>query len=214
MAAGRADPFVKGEAESLAARKASIESNKASLQAAVKQASVQLGLLQEKKAQDEEGNKADIADFNSVRELFRKGLAPSVRLSDARRAALLSSEQLLQTMAQMNEVERQRSDYARQLQQADTQARIDVLDKLQQAVRHMEELRSTMKGIDDRLTLLGGSHTDRRAQAQLSVFRKDGSGSTRISATDDLNLVPGDVVEAALPGDAMSGALASAAPVR
>ncbi len=218
VAAGATDTFLKGEAESLAARKAGIESTKAMLQAAIKQTSVQLSLLQEKKAQDEEGNKADIADFNSVRELFRKGLAPSVRLSDARRAALLSSEQLLQTMAQMNDVERQRSDYARQLQQVDNQARIDDLDKLQQAVRHMAELRSTMKGVSDRLALVGGLHTDRTAKAELSVFRKDASGSTRISPTDDLKLVPGDVVEVVLPGglpgETPSSPLASAAPVR
>lgn len=212
-AADGADPFVSGEAESLAARKAGLESNRASLQAAVKQASVQLALLQEKRGQDEEGSKADVADYNSVRDLFRKGLAASARLSDARRAAMLSSEQLLQTLAQMNDVERQRSDYARQLQNVDTQARIDGLDRLQQAVRRAAELRSTMKGVNDRLALLGRPHTDRTVEARLSVFRKDVDGSTRIAASDDLTLVPGDVVEAAVAQDPAGGTLASAAPL-
>jgi len=211
--AAATDTFVRGETESLAARKASIESNKAMLEAAVKQASVQLSILEEKKAQDEEGNKADVADLNSVRELFQKRLAPTLRLSEARRAALLSSQELLQTIAQMNEAERQRSDYARQLQQVDNQARVDALDKMQQTVRHLEELRSMMKGVRDRLALVGGARNDRTAKAQLSVFRKDADEATRVSATDDLRLVPGDVVEVTLPEDAMNSPLALAAPV-
>ncbi|MEA2737177.1 MAG: polysaccharide biosynthesis/export protein, partial [Acetobacteraceae bacterium] len=208
-----AETFVRGEAESLAARRTSTESIKASLQAAVKQASVQLSLLEEKRAQDEEGSKADVADFGAVRELFQKGLAPSLRLSEARRAALMSSQQLLQTIAQINEVQRQRGDYARQLQQVDNQARIDDLDRMQQTVRHIAELRSTMKGVSDKLALIGGLHTDRTSKAQLSVFRNDVDGATRVSASDDLKLVPGDVIEVALPGDT-NGPLASAAPLR
>jgi len=209
-----ADAFLKGERQSLQARQTSIESNKAMLQAAMKQASVQLSLLQEKRAQDEEGNKADFADYNSVRELFQKGLAPSTRLSEARRAALFSSQQMLQSIAQINEVERQKNDYARQLQQVDNQTRVDDLDKLQQTIRHMAELRSTMKSVRDRLALVGGIHTDRITKAQLSVFRKDAKGASRIPATDDLELVPGDVVEVTLPMDSMASPLASAAAVR
>jgi hypothetical protein len=78
----------------------------------------------------------------------------------------------------------------------------------------MAELRSTMKSVRDRLALVGGIHTDRITKAQLSVFRKDAKGASRIPATDDLELVPGDVVEVTLPMDSMASPLASAAAVR
>lgn len=109
---GVAEAFVKGEIKQFDARKADRESVKAMLQDAMKKASLQLALLAEKRSKDEQGSEADAADFASVRGLFQKGLAPSSRLADARRAALMSSEQLLQTVSGMADIERQRDEYA------------------------------------------------------------------------------------------------------
>jgi polysaccharide export outer membrane protein len=128
---------------------------------------------------------------------------------------LLSSEQLLQTIAQMNEVERQRGDYARQFQQIDNQARVDDLDKLQQATRQMAELRSMMDGVNDRMALLGHLGNDLTGKAELGIFRKDADGSVHVAAAADASLEPGDVVEVTLPNNRTNNRLqASATPVR
>ncbi|HQT80547.1 MAG TPA: hypothetical protein PLD10_26200, partial [Rhodopila sp.] len=165
----------------------------------------------EKRSKDEQGSEADAADFASVRGLFQKGLAPSSRLADARRAALMSSEQLLQTVSGMADIERQRDEYARQLQQIDTQMRIDDLQKLQQANLRIAELRTNLKGIGDKLVLVGRLRTDATIHANLAVYRKDTNGSQRVVAGEDLELVPGDVVEVVLPHDTGLGMVASAA---
>ena len=143
----------------------------------------------------------------------RRASTVATHLSEARRAALLSSQQVLETIAQMNEVERQKHDYERQLQQIDTQARIDVLDKLQQSVLHMAELRSTLKGINARLALVGNLHTDPTVHPAISVFRKDGDNSVHVAAAPDLELAPGDVVEVTLPQDATSSLHADVPPM-
>jgi polysaccharide export outer membrane protein len=93
--------------------------DKAFLQEAIRKIDVQLNILAEKKKKDEEGNHADTADYEKVRDLSQKGLTLATRLSDARRSALLSSDQLLQTIVEMSNVERQRGEYARQLKKVE-----------------------------------------------------------------------------------------------
>jgi len=93
--------------------------DKAFLQEAIRKIDVQLNVLAEKKKKDEEGNRADATDYETVRALSQKGLTIATRLSDARRATLLSSDQLLQTIVEMSNLERQRDDYARQLKKVE-----------------------------------------------------------------------------------------------
>ena len=209
-----ADPLVKGEAEQMAARKADRDSSRASLQDAIKKATLQLGLLAEKKAQDEAGIQADQADFKTVRDLFQKGLAQSSRLAEARRAALMSSQQLLQTMAEMSNLERQRDDYARQLEKIDSQARVDELSDLQKADLRIAEIKAALKGISDRLMLVGRMEHLADKRVDLSVHRKGADGPQRIAAAEDLELLPGDVVEVELPRETTPGLIASVTNVR
>jgi Polysaccharide biosynthesis/export protein/SLBB domain len=93
--------------------------DKAFLQEAIRKIDVQLNVLTEKKKKDEEGNQADTADYEKIRDLSQKGLTLATRLSDARRAVLLSSDQLLQTIVETSNTERQRGEYARQLKKVE-----------------------------------------------------------------------------------------------
>jgi polysaccharide export outer membrane protein len=215
---GVAADFMKGEAEQLKAVTVDRESSKALLQEAIKKATLQLAILAEKKTKDEEGSQADLADFKTVRDLFQKGLAQITRLSEARRASLLSSEQLLQTLVESSNVERQRDEYARQLEKIDTQTRIDDLQELQRTNLHLAELTARLKSTSDRLlhvNLLRSQVAQGGSRAvDIGVYRKAEGGPGRIDADEDLELTPGDVVEVALQSRTVTSAIATSANVR
>src|SRR6266568_4316556 len=88
---------MKTENDQYEARITERQKDTAFLQAVIAKANLQLNTLAKKKKGDEEGNHADLSDFEKVRELYRHGLATLMRLSEARRMALLSSDQLLQS---------------------------------------------------------------------------------------------------------------------
>src|SRR5262249_51793568 len=64
--------LMQAETAHLKARLADREKDKGLLQEAIKKADLQLGILADKKKRDEEGNEADAADFQKVKELFQK----------------------------------------------------------------------------------------------------------------------------------------------
>jgi polysaccharide export outer membrane protein len=215
---GVAADFMKGEAEQLQAVTVDRESSKALLQEAIKKATLQLAILAEKKTKDEEGSQADLVDFKTVRDLFQKGLAQITRLSEARRASLLSSEQLLQTVVESSNLERQRDEYARQLEKIDTQTRIDDLQELQRTNLHLAVLTARLKSTSDKLmhvNLLRSQVAEGGGRAvNIGVYRKDKSGPGRIDASEDLELTPGDVVEVALQSQPATSAMATSANAR
>ncbi len=97
---------MKTENDQYEARITERQKDTAFLQAVIAKANLQLNTLDKKKKGDEEGNHADLSDFEKVRELYRHGLATLMRLSEARRMALLSSDQLLQTVVDMSNIDR------------------------------------------------------------------------------------------------------------
>jgi polysaccharide export outer membrane protein len=125
-----------------------------------------------------------------------------MRLSESRRAALLSADQLLQTIVEMSNVERQRDEYARQLNKVDTQARIEALQELQQSNLRLGEIAAQLKGAADKLMhvgLLRSQKAGAAAKPEIAVFRRGDSGSQRLAGSEDLELTPSDVVEVKLP---------------
>jgi len=197
------DYLMRAEAEHLKARMADREKYKALLQEAITKANLQLSVLADKKRGDEEGNQADTADFQKVRELFQKGMTATTRLSEARRAALLSSDQLLQTVVEMANIERQRGEYSRQLEKIDSQNRIDDWKELQDANLRLAQITARLKSASDKLSYTGllQSQFMQGGRPDITVNRKSGNGTERLTADEDLELAPGDAVDVALKAD-------------
>jgi polysaccharide biosynthesis/export protein len=201
--------LIQAETEQLNARTADREKDKGIFQDQINKASLQLNVLAQKKKHDEEGNKADMDDFQKVKELFQKGMTPITRLSEARRAALLSADQLLQTIVEMSNIERQRGDYTRQLEKIDNQTRIDAWRELQDANLRVAQITAQLTTTGEKLLHTG------RLQSQLAhgmdgrpeikVYRRDenGNGLERITANEDVELAPGDVVEVTLKTESL-----------
>jgi polysaccharide export outer membrane protein len=187
--------------EELKTRLADYGREKAYLQRGMAQADAQIGVLTEQVAKEEEGVQADAEELQRALELFKKGTLLSQRVTDARRAVLLSSTRKLQTAASLMQVRKQQGDLARQLEKLDDQRRIALLQELQDASVKLGEVRSKLRVAEEKLQyaasvksqLIGG-----KAQPRITVLRKEGKNWQNLPADEEFELQPGDVVEVAL----------------
>jgi polysaccharide export outer membrane protein len=194
--------IVRLENEELKTRLADYQREKEFLQRGIKQADLQIGVLTEQASKEEEGVRADADELKRATDLYSKGTLTSQRVTDARRAVLLSSTRKLQTTATLMQVRKQQDDFSRQLEKLDDQRRIALLQELQDASVKLGEIRSKLQGVREKLQyaasvrsqLVGGSGN----RPQISVLRKGEKGWESSLANEELELLPGDVVEVAL----------------
>jgi len=193
--------IVRVEAEQLALRQADHQRQKAFLQSSIEQGEKQIAVLTQQQEKEEQGAQVDSEELKKVLELYGRGALPSPRVTDARRAVLLSSTRLLQTTSQLMNVRRQQEDLAKQLQGLDDQRKIDLLRQLGEATARIGVLRARLEGVSEKLqhttgrTLFGSGH---EAKPEIAVVRRRAKGRERIAANEDFELQPGDVVEIAL----------------
>lgn len=214
IATGVSHRIMKVETAQLDARIADRQKDMAFLQSAIAKADLQLSTLAEKQKADQQGHHADLSDLAKIRELYDHGLATVTRLSDARRANLLSSDQLLQTVLDMSNIERQRGDYVRQLAKVDDQNRIDDLKELQDTDLRLAQITARLKSIREKLAYLGLMKSQLMQgpgrQPVVRLYRGNDKGTRPIASADqdlDLALAPGDVVEVSLRNDRVAQGL-------
>jgi polysaccharide export outer membrane protein len=123
--------IVHAETEYLKTKQSDYQQEKAFLQRAVRQGDDEVRVLSDQQKKDEEGLQSDLEDLQKPTDLFGKGSLISPRVTDARRAALLSSTtRKLQTSAQLLQVKKQQDEFVRKLTKLDDQRRLDLLHEL------------------------------------------------------------------------------------
>jgi polysaccharide export outer membrane protein len=193
--------IVSLESEYASKRQADLEHEKDFIRRSIKQADEQVEILEEQQQKEEQGAQADAYELQRVTELLAKGALTSQRVTDARRAVLLSSTRKLQTTAQLMQVKRQSHDLSRQLEKIDDLRRIALLRELQDSSVEFASLHAKVQSIEEKLHSVGARPPrafDAAQRADITVFRKTGSGRERLVVDDDFELQPGDVVEVAL----------------
>jgi polysaccharide export outer membrane protein len=193
------DQLIRTEQEQLKVRNADRQKERSHYEKSIKSANTQLEVLAEKKKKDEEAVQADASDFEKVRELFQKGMTATTRLSEARRAVVLSSTQLLQTVVEITNIERHREEFARLLDKGDSESRMEVLKELQDANLRFEQVAAQIQGISEKLRIRGG-------QPEIWVYRKNEDRTEQLHANEDMELVPGDVVNITLQSEDLTEA--------
>ena len=206
-----AQAIVNIEAEQLKARKADEIAERAFLQHEIVQADAEIQVLSQQQKTEEQGNQADIDEFERSKDLFSRGDLTSLRVSDARRAMLLSSIQKLQTAAQLMQTQRQRDDLSRQIARLDGQRRSDMLRELQDATVALSKIRFKLQSTGDKLqyTVLAKSQLARGLgnQPVITVMRNATNSIEKLAANEDFELQPGDVVEVSLMKEMMAAKL-------
>jgi len=201
-----AQEIVKVETENLKARRTDQQAERTFLQRGIAEADEQINVLAQQQKTEEDGNQADIEELERAKELFSRGNLTTLRVTDARRAMLLSSIQKLQTTAQLLQTKRQKDDLARQIDRLDGQRRSDMLRELQESTVALSKTRFKLQSTGEKLqyTSLAKSQLARGFgnKPAITVVRNGAKGVENLVANEDFELQPGDVVEISLRDDA------------
>src|SRR3984885_9065461 len=194
--------IVNAEAELLKTKQSDYQREKTFLQRGVRQGDDEASVLSEQEKKEEQGVQSDLDELQKVTDLFSKGTLTSPRLTDARRAVLLSSTRKLQTTAQLMQVKKQQDEIARKLEKLDDQRRLDLLRELGDTSVNLNVIRGKLQSVGEKLqyTAMVRSQLARGAgnKAEIAIIRKGEKGQERIIASEDAELQPGDIVEVSL----------------
>lgn len=195
-------PIVQAEAESLKTAQLDYRKERRFLEDAVKQADRQFATLSKQQEGEEKGVQADEEELDRVIKLFGSGSLPSPRVTESRRALLLSSTRRLQTTVELMRLQRQREDSARQIDRVASQRTIALLREFRDSNVHVTDLRIKMRSLGQKLQPVGGGAAlpagTSDLRPQVIVVRKSGQQWEKIAASEDFDVEPGDVIEIAL----------------
>jgi polysaccharide export outer membrane protein len=205
--------IISSEAQQLAIEEADFKNEKAHLQALLRQSEDQLSTLEKQYSEEEEGAKLDSANLQRMEQLYQKGTIPLMRFTDERRTVLLSSTRVLQTLATVAQVKRDHAEIERKLQHSEDQRRLDLVRQLQDAEITFAAVRSKLEAVSEKLLYTGTIKSQLTrgpgGRPEVVIFRKGRTHTDRITASEDTELSPGDVVEIALHLDFDTGQAAS-----
>jgi len=194
--------IVNTETEYLKTKLSDYQREKIFLQHGVREGDDEIGVLSKQQKQEEQGFQADTEELQKVNDLFSKGSLVSPRVTDARRAVMLSATRKLQITAQLMQTKRQQDEFARKLEKLDDQRRLDLLREQQDTSVKLNQIRQKLQSVSEKLqyTSMVRSQLVRGAgnEAEIGIVRKGEKGPERIAASEDTELQPGDAVEVTL----------------
>lgn len=194
--------IVNVEAEQLKTRQADEQAERMFLERGIVQADEQIGILSEQQKTEDQVAQADVEELERAKDLLNRGTLTMLRVSDARRAMLLSSTMKLQNTAQLMQTRRQRDDFSRQIERLNSQRRSDMLKELQDATLALNGIRFKLQSTGEKLqyTAFAKSQLARGfgTKPAITIVRNGARGSENLAASEDSELQPGDVVEIAL----------------
>ncbi len=194
--------IVNVEAEQLKTRQADAQAERTFLERGIVQADEQIDILSEQQKTEDQVAQADVEELERAKDLLSRGTLTMLRVSDARRAMLLSSTMKLQNTAQLMQTRRQRDDFSRQIERLDGQRRSDLLKELQDATVALNGIRFKLQSTGEKLqyTAFAKSQLARGfgTKPAITIVRNGARGSENLLANEDFELQPGDVVEIAL----------------
>jgi polysaccharide export outer membrane protein len=98
---------------------------------------------------------------------------------------------MLQTVVEITNIERQRGEFTRLLDKIDTQARMEALKELQDANLRLEQISTRLQSTSEKLRVRSG-------RPDIWIYRKTEEGTQNVAASEDMELIPGDVVNITL----------------
>ena len=189
------------EAEHLAVSQADYQRQKAFLEHSIKQGNEQIGVLSDQQQKEDEAVQADTEELQKLLDLYSKGAVAVPRVTDARRALMLSSTRKLQTDVQLIQMKKQHDELVRQTEKLDDERKITLLQQLQESEGKINLLRARLQGVSEKLRYASARVQIARGAdipVKIAVVRKAPAGRERLAADEDFELEPGDVVEVTL----------------
>jgi polysaccharide export outer membrane protein len=199
--------MIKSETESLRIAKDDFRAEQTFLEDAIKKGGVQLGVLKTQEQEEAKGAESDAQDLDRVGKLFNAGNLISPRVTEARRALLLSSTRHLQTAVEVMRLQRQQDEQGRQLERMAAQRKVKLLAELNDTNVRLAVLSARLKATRERLQPLGAAGPvpagADKLEPDVTIMRKVDQKWTRITAAADAEVEPGDVIEVALRSEVL-----------
>lgn len=196
-------------ADELSTEQEDFEAGLAHLRDTAKLLAARAELLEEQKEREEEGTKADSEEFERMQALLERGTTSAQRVSDARRATLLSATRALQTGAEAAQVARDRDDIHRTMQKLQNERRAKLLSDLRESRMRRIQIEARLAAVNEKLLLAGAVRslwaTGGASQPTIVVHRNMNGTQEEFVGSEDTQLLPGDVVKIALKIDGAGG---------
>jgi polysaccharide biosynthesis/export protein len=198
----------KSEAAILQARMTDYGRERNFLKAALDQSDERISIVAKRASEEEEGSRADNTDLRRLLDLLSKGQETNPRITEARRALLLSSTRALQANVELLELKRQKSEGARKAEHFDDERRIGLLKDLQEAAvaKAAAKIKTQALAVElNASSRLTSQAEPVKPQHSIEVVRQGKDRST-LTVDEDFVLMPGDVIDVALrtPGLSVS----------
>ncbi len=204
--------IVHTENEIFKTRRAEYRAQKGYLERSVKESDEFMASLNEKSNQEDHGQLADAHELEDLLGLQKKGYTSNVRVTDTRHAVSQAAARKLVIEIQLDKASQRKQDFQKQLSWIESQRKIALLNDLKDGAIRQSELRSKIRSLRDRVrTVLMTRSQNTRSESQspkIVVIRSREKGRQRLSADEDFELQPADVVEVAIPSDELNREIA------
>jgi polysaccharide export outer membrane protein len=171
------------------------------LRDAVKDTETQLSLLSDQVQKQKSGLDADTLDLSRIRELSEKNLVTVDRVTEQRHQVFQATTQFLQSSAQLAELRKEKDDYDLRLSKLTADRHVALVGELEEDHIKLAALRERLQAAGGKLIAASprGQQVDQEEDdPSIVVFRHQDQTSTRLTATEDTTLLPGDVVQVSL----------------
>ena len=194
--------IVDQEKQELVAR---VEKRDADKQAVVRllvHSDEQIAALNDQRREDENNVQQLNADVTQARSLLERGLSNMVRVQDAQRTISLSRSRLSEGIANIALAWRSREDLMRQITRIDEDYRLTLMQAVSDGTLQARKLQARHDASEEKLIYIGALRSYLRQRggrdADLVVWRWDGTQQVRVAADEGTVLQPGDAIEVAL----------------
>jgi polysaccharide biosynthesis/export protein len=199
--------IAQNEAQSLKVALNDTAQERAFLQKSLADDSAQIQVLLKQEQEEEDGVKADENEVALLTKLYMNGNLTNVRLSDSRRALLLSSTRELETTVELMQLRRHQADTARQIDREANQRQVALLTDLRNTNVRLAELGARLRAAGGKLLPLGAARdlptaSGGAGQPHVVVIRQAGTQWRRLPVDGDAEVLPGDVIEVTAEGGA------------
>src|SRR5579872_767151 len=191
--------IVNNESQQLALWHSDFDKEMASLTRAINSATDQLAELVEQRDKEKEGEAADSAELQRLSAFNKQGDVTAGRVVDARRAMLLSSTRVLQTEEQIVQITREREGYIRRIEKLKDEGRSGILKDIEDSQLKLAAINARIAATADKMVYTSTMRSElplsKLGGPSVTIIRGDGGNRSKIEASEDSVLQPGDVIE-------------------
>ncbi len=197
--------LIRTENELFKTHRAEFIEEKKSIERSIKQVVEVIEELNKRLKQESVSAVADAAELEDLRGLHAKGYASKRVISETRHSAYTSLNTTLEINNRLDVAGTRKEEYQNKLARLESQRKIRLLDEQKDGAIKQIELRSKINSLREKLraisTTPSQSANNTFQTPKIVAIRKGPKGRERLSADEDFELHPADVIEVTIGAD-------------